>query len=141
MPAFPADPAQTVTLSPETLRLLVQEEVASQMAAFARPAPKPVPVPAELAGYVGIREMVLLMPPGMRSEATIRRLISAGMIPARKFRGRWCLRPADVAAALQKNGENRARIHEVITTWKERKPSSRDPRKTRFGSQKNHWKM
>ena len=93
-----------------------------------------------MAGFVGIAEMARLMPPGMRSESTVRRLIRLRIIPARKIGSRWYLRPEEVAAALLKQEHTRERAHQFLEVWKESKTPEETGRKTGFGSQKFPYK-
>ncbi len=51
---------------------------------------------------VGVLEIVPLMPPGARSEKTVRRMLKAGRIPAKKWNGRWSMDPAEVVSALRR---------------------------------------
>jgi hypothetical protein len=123
-------------MSPEEFSRRVREEVARQMAAAGLSAGAQAdPDLASMAESVGIAQMAPLMPYGMRSKTTLRRMIGAREVPAKKIRGRWCLWPKEVAAALLRTEKNRARIHEFITTWMERKPSPQNKRKRPFGSQ------
>jgi hypothetical protein len=119
------------------LRRLVQEEVTRQIAAAGRTSGAPADSGvAAMAGFVGIAEMARLMPPGLRSESTVRRLIFLRVIPAVKIRSRWCLRPAEVAAALLKQEHARERTHQFLESWKETKTSWKRVWKKGFGSQK-----
>lgn len=72
------------------------------------------PLPVGFEGYVGISEMVLLMPPGMRSYSTVTRAIKARQIPARKMRGRWAMDPVAVIAKLKEGEEIQSRVVEII---------------------------
>jgi hypothetical protein len=122
---------------PEELRRLVEAEVKRQMAAAGLSAcAQTDPDLAAMAESVGIAQMVPLMPHGKRSESSLRRMIGAREVPAKKIRGRWCLWPKEVAAALLRQDSARERTLRYLEVWKETKPIRKKARKMGFGSQK-----
>jgi hypothetical protein len=122
---------------PEELRRLVEAEVKRQMAAAGLSAcAQTDPDLAAMAESVGIAQMAPLMPYGMRSESTLRRMIGLREVPAEKIRGRWCLWPKKVAAALLRRENARERAHRYLEVWKEAKPVRKKSPKKGFGSQK-----
>ena len=52
------------------------------------------------AEEVSLAELVPLMPKGLRSRASVQRLLAAGAITGRKVRGTWTFSPAKVRADL-----------------------------------------
>jgi len=125
-PCVPAEKtAQQLPKIDEELRaaiaLLVKAEVAREIASLnvmaAAAAGEKGRLP-DAARRLSIREMVASMPPGLRSESSIRRSLEDGSIPGRKHRGRWSLDPSEVAAALERQSGQALTAAGYIKVWK-----------------------
>jgi hypothetical protein len=67
-----------------------------------------------LGDWVGIQDIICFMPPGMRSDSSVRRAIKSGKIPARKLSGRWALNPAHVQSTLLSEHGARQRMNQTL---------------------------
>jgi hypothetical protein len=107
------DRSATMGLSPELTRLIA-DEVARQLALSGH---QDQASSDTLGSTVGVKEMMAKMPPGLRSESSVRRAIEAGTIPARKIGARWALDPKAVTAVLMRNESAGQRVSEFKATW------------------------
>ena len=111
-----------ITLNETELKALISRSVAEAIAAEAARAGQSMgaggsSVAGTMAGMVGVRDLVALMPPGLRSASSIYRGAKTGRIPAEKPGSQWCFDPRGVEAALLKEGAARAAVDDFASRW------------------------
>lgn len=67
--------------------------------------------------WLGVREMVPHMPPGARSESTVRRWIKAGLLRAEKRGGSWTIDPGQAFVAVNRQGDGATQVRAYLATW------------------------
>jgi hypothetical protein len=112
------------------IRLLVKAEVGREIACFKASMGQyerggRLPATDSSSRRLTIKEMVPLMPPGLRSESSIRRCLTDRSIPGRKLRGRWSLDPAEVKSAFEGRSARREAVEEFPSVWMQHERESR----------------
>ncbi|MDO8540748.1 MAG: hypothetical protein Q7S40_09965 [Opitutaceae bacterium] len=120
----PPDPAAIGNGSP-ALSAQIREEIARAVRAeLDRRGPAD-----SMAGWLSVRAMVPHMPPGARSESTVRDWIKAGKLRAKKNGGGWAIDPEQAFADLNKQAGGATSVKDFLATWTLKK---REEKRTRL---------